>query len=302
MIAARIAAVALMTLPCVAGTSFLAACRPAADVPARPTGAQASRIICLGPNVTELVFALGAGDRVVGVSDFCDYPADAAGRQRVGGAITPNLEKILELRPDLVIVAGEQQKTADLCRRNNIGVLNVQADSIEGVCASAMLVGERLGKSEEARKLCDRIRADLDAVRKRTAGRPRPRVFLCLWRSPESLSGLASASAQGFLGEVLEVAGGENIFADLPQSYSQVSKEELVARRPDVVIELRPGEHLSAGRVERLVADWQELAKLPAVKNHRVYVLTQDFLMLPGPRIALAAGALADVIHPEAGP
>ena len=259
------------------------------------------RIIALAPSHVELLFALGVGDRVVGVGDHCFAPPEAKARPRCGGTFDPNFEQMLALRPDLVVVQGRAEGVDAFCRRYGIRIVHLAAEDLDSLYASAYELGDVLGAKAEAERLVARIRADLDAVARRVAGRPRPKVFLCIGRQTGSLRSLFSAGGPTFLTEMLAIAGGDNILADVGIRYPTVSKEDLVARAPDVILEIHAGWQASQVARGKLVADWAALASLPAVRNGQVHVLTDDFLLLPGPRIAQAAARFADVLHPDAG-
>jgi iron complex transport system substrate-binding protein len=268
------------------------------------------RVITIGPNVTETVFALGAGERVVAVTDFCTYPPEARQKARVGGLFHPNLERMIALEPDLVVMQAPMEKVIGLCKERGVDWLAVGMNDLAGIYRGIGLLGGKLGLEEEAARLRAEIESGLDDVRKRVAGLeggpdgggPRVKLFLCTGRAPGELSGLGTAGPGGFLAELVEIAGGENIFADAVTRYPQVSKEALTRRAPEVIIECRPGADLDGAARERLVAEWDALSSLPAVREGRVHVLTDDFLMIPGPRIVKTARRLAELLHPEAFP
>ncbi|MFP4058645.1 MAG: ABC transporter substrate-binding protein [Candidatus Brocadiia bacterium] len=264
------------------------------------------RIVVATPSLVECVYALGAGDRVVGVSGFATYPPQARAVAGVGGQVNPRLDRILALRPDLLVVQGEAEKLADFARQHAIPTLHLAMDSIEEVCASLRRLGAALGCEPQAERLVARIRYQLAAVRLRVAGRPRPRVFLCTGHTPGSLRSLSTAGGGTFLSQLLGIAGGRNVFSDVGLPYPTVSKDQLVERAPEVIVELRPpmvpGRALSAAARRQLVADWARLPSLPAVRERHIHVLTDDFLLIPGPRMALTAERLAEVLHPDAEP
>lgn len=286
-----------------AGLAAAVAVHLAATRGPRTPGAQPQRpqrIVALAPNAIETVFALGAGGRVVGVGDFGSYPPEAVALPRVGGTHNPNVERLVSLKPDLVIVQGKAAKYADFGRRYGVRILHLQMDSIETIGAGIDTLGEALGLEAQAVALNRRIGAALDAVRRRVSGRRRPRVFVSLGRQIGSLRELYSIGGASFLSELLDAAGGANVFADVRQPYPKVNKESLLERKPDVVLELRAGEELSAAARRKLLADWQALGSLPAVRDGRIHVLTDDFLLIPGPRVARTAARLAGVLHPDA--
>ena len=237
---------------------------------------------------------------MVGVGDHCFHPPEATAKPRCGGTFDPNFEQMLALRPDLVVVQGRAEKAAAFCRRYGIRILHVGIEDLDTLYAGARELGRVAGAEGEAERLVARIHADLDAVARRVAGRGRPKVFLCLGRQAGSLRSLFSAGGPTFLTEMLDAAGGGNVLADVAIRYPTVSKEDLVARAPDVILEIRAGATLSDAVCRQLVADWATLPSLPAVRDGRIHVLTDDFLLLPGPRVAQVARRFADVLHPGA--
>jgi len=268
--------------------------------PAMPAGRAPRRVVCMAPNVAEAVFALGAGDRVVGVSQYTNYPPEARSRPSVGALYNPDLERLVALRPDLVIVQQRHEKVEALCRRRGIPVLRVSMTDVRSILAGILSLGRVLGRPESARALCARIEAELAAVRRRVAGRPRVKVFLCLGRSPGSLKGLFTVGGKSFLSQLIETAGGKNIFADLEKEYHQISAESLLVRAPEVIVETYPSQELSRGRRRRLLRDWQAMPTLPAVRRGRIFFVTDDYILVPGPRIGRIAARLAGLFHPEA--
>ena len=275
--------------------------QPAPHPSPRPDGTAApQRIIVLAPSHVEMVFALGAGQRVVGVGDYCFAPPEAKAKPRCGGTFNPNYEQMLALRPDLVVVQGKAEKVEAFCRRYGVRILHLTVEDLGMLYAAVRELGTVLGAQPEAEKLIARVRADLDAVAQRVAGRPRPKVFVCIGRQVGSLRSLYSTGGPTFLTEMLTIAGGQNVIADVATRYPTVSKEDLVARAPDVILEVHAGWQGDQASRAKLVADWAALASLPAVRNRRIHVLTDDYLLLPGPRIAQVAARFAEVLHPEA--
>lgn len=233
----------------------------------------------------------------MGVGDFCDYPAEAKKLPRVGGYLDPNLERFLTLSPDLVIVSGRHEKVDEFCRREDIGVLHLSIDNIDGIFAGIRKLGEITGREKKAEALLEEIDAGLARVRAQYANAPRPRVFACINRAPGSLGSLYTVGGNTFVSELLAVAGGSNIFSDVTLPYPEASKESLLVRAPEVILDLRPGEDLSPTNRERLLRDWDVFKSVPAVAEGRVYILTEDCLLLPGPRVVQAAETLARYLH-----
>jgi iron complex transport system substrate-binding protein len=252
----------------------------------------------MAPSITECVFALGAGERVIAVTDWCTHPPEARERARVGGFLDPNLELIAALRPDLVIAQGRAPKVASLCRDRGIGIVLVDIHDLESLYSTIGELGGLLALEEEASRLVSDIRGRLEKVACAVGGLPRRRVFLCTGRRPGSLATLGTTSAEGILSELLAIAGGDNVFAELDAEYSQVSKEALLARDPEVVIELRPQPDMTDAERARAASEWKALRSLRAAREGRVHVLTEEYLMTPGPRVWMTAEALARALHP----
>ena len=265
----------------------------------QPEGKHYARIISMAPNITETVFALGCGERVVGVADFSNYPPEAAQKQRAGGFINPNFERLLGLRPDIVIVQGAGVKLGKFCADNDIEFMAIDMNSIGTIYEGIAALGEKLGRPEQAERLCDDIRLQFKELADRLAGVERPGVFLCMGHTGGSLRDIYTAGPDSFLSELIGLAGGENIFGDIATGYPQVSKEALQKRRPGVIIEPLGRQGLTDAFLAQLRADWGRMGQLPAVKSGRLYFPTEDYLQIAGPRIAQAARRLAELIHPE---
>jgi iron complex transport system substrate-binding protein len=269
-------------------------------VPRGKREAAPRRIVATAPSVVEFLFALGAGGRVVGVGDYCFYPPEATRLSRIGGEYNPNFERILALKPDLLIAQGRAEKLGDFCRRNAVPILCTNTDTLGTLRSGLRELGQAAGLEAEADRLGARLLVELAAVASRVAGRPRPKVFLCMNHTPGSLRGLSTAHGGSLLSELLDIAGGENVLGDIALAYPPVSKDQLLERQPDVILDLHAGEELSDEARRLLLADWQAMASLPAVRSGRVYVLTDDSLLIPGPRVPAVARRLAEVLHPEA--
>ena len=260
------------------------------------------RIVCMSPAVVELAFAIGAGDRVVGVSAHTMHPPEALSRPLCGGFFDPNYEAILSLRPDLIVTQGRAEDLQRFAGHNGIALLSLDIVGLESILTEARRLGEVLDSRAGAERLCADIQARLDAVRARVAGRPPVSVLLVTAREPGALNGLQAVGPGGFLDDLIGLAGGVNVVADLPQSYGPVSKEMLLARWPAVVVEL----HGEGGDAEALLREaralWAGLPSLPAVRDGRVYAIEATYAMIPGPRVVELAERLVEFLHGGAGP
>jgi iron complex transport system substrate-binding protein len=277
---------------------LLAACRRGEPAPGP---GEARRVITLTPSLTEIVFALGAGPLVVGVSDYCDYPREATTRPRIGTFLQPNLERILALQPDLVFVDGVQKDVAAALAQAGVGAVPVSMNSLSEVRQAIVQVGQALGRPAAAERLLARLDAELAEVEKiwraTAATRTRPRVFFSVDREVGGLRGLVAAGPGTYLDELLRHAGGHNIFSDLPLRYAKVPVEEVTARQPDVILD---AVHISDPNTsERVLADWQALREVPAVRTGRVFLLSQRAFVTPGPRLGQALRELTAMLQPR---
>ena len=255
-------------------------------------------IVTFGPNLTETVFALGQGDRIAGVTSFCDYPPEAASKEKLGGYLDPNLERIAVLRPSLLILPGRHEKLSELAGQYCIPVLNAHMDNLESIHTSIVNIGAALECPEKATDLWNSITRQLDAVRAGVGGQSRPKVLLINTRTNHDLNNLFTVGRTSFLAELTDVAGGENIFNDVNDPYFEASKETIVMRAPDVIVEFHSGEPLTPAQQAQFLADWNELPSLPAVRAKRVYLFMESYGLRPGPRIPLTARKLAEIFHP----
>jgi iron complex transport system substrate-binding protein len=264
-----------------------------------PADRRPARIISLIPAVTEMLFAIGAGPRVVAVSSFDEYPPEVKSLQRVGALLDPDVERILSLRPDLVIVYGTQADLIKQLARASIPMFHYQHAGLADVARTIAALGEAVGQRREADAVVERIETDLAAVRTRVAGRDRPRTLIVFGREALALRGIYASGGVGFLHDMLEAAGGQNVFADIARQSVQASTELILVRRPEVILELRGGEMTPDIRA-REAAVWNALPSLPAVRSRRVHVLNDPRTVVPGPRVAEGAALIARAVHPEA--
>lgn len=269
----------------------------------RPPGAAGgsySCIVSITPSLTEIIYALGCGDRIAGVGDFVAWPPEAAAKPRVGGYLNPSLETILALDPDLLVIQGRSEQAAEFCERNGIAFERFEIDRIADVYAAIERLGGLLGVPGRADSLAAALRGELDSVSARVAGYGRPDVFYSMGHSPGEMNTLFTAGGNSFVSELITVAGGRNIFADRVELYPEISKEVLVSRAPGLIIESGVGHAGDSDYEARLRDDWRMFPTIPAVIGGRVYIVTEPYFEIPGPRLGKAAAMLAGLIHPEA--
>jgi iron complex transport system substrate-binding protein len=282
-----LAALATSALSCNSRRTSSAGARTVIDelgrsvqVPALP-----QRIVSLAPSVTEVLFALGAGERVAGITSYCDYPPEAKLKPAVGDTLRPSLEKMVTLKADLVIISTSSQVEASVQRLEELGIPVYVSNprSIDGVLESIDKIGDLIGIRERARELTDELRARIATVEARVAGTGLPSVFVILGTEP-----LITAGAGSFINNLMNRAGARSISAEAKGDYPQYSIEAVVAGQPEIIFLQAGGNELP-----------ERLRQTPAARSNRVYHIDDDLLLRPGPRIVDGLERIAARIHPE---
>jgi iron complex transport system substrate-binding protein len=266
--------------------------------------AEPRRIVSTTPSITEILFALGLGPRVVGVTSFCRYPPEALRLPKVGSFLDPHIEVILGLRPDLVIVQKNPVRLTERLQAVKLRVIEVDPESIGGVYKTIDEIARAAGVSEKGLQLSQSIRGELQGLRRRAEKLPRRTVLFIVGRTPGTLDGLIAAAKGSYLDELLQVAGGKNVLGDSPAAYPKITHEELFARNPEVIIDMGDSTHTGVitGQHRRgVVRLWQRFPKLDAVRNRRVYAVADDRFVVAGPRMTEAVREFGKMLHPEAG-
>ncbi len=249
------------------------------------------RVVSLAPSITEILFAIGAGDSVVGVTEFCDYPPEALTKTQVGDS-RPNLEAILALEPDLVlameVIRDDVLKTLQQLK---IPLFILEAKSLEHVYAHIRTLGRMLDRVQEANALAHSMRQGIQAIGDRTSSLPKPRVLYVLYSQPFITVGPGS-----FIHQLLEFAGGDNIAKDVGQAYPRLSMEVVMQKDPEILLFPSMG---GKGSPESDRDQWTRWDTMTAVKNDRLYFVPWALISRPGPRLVQGLAALAKVIHPE---
>jgi iron complex transport system substrate-binding protein len=250
------------------------------------------RLISLAPSVTEIVYALGRGDRLVGDTEYCDYPPEAKRKPHVGAVLNPSLEQIVALKPDLVLGIAEanRRETAEQLDRLGIPLYGLTAHTMDDMLRSVDDLGDLLGREAEAGALIERLQNRIQAVAERVKGRPRPKVLFVVWYQP-----LVTAGPHTFISDVIRRAGGQSVTDDVREEWPRLSLEEALHRDPDIIL---------FPRSESFAPSLEEFPKLPgwrdfrAVKNSRLYFIP-DTIVRPCPRLVDALEEVARVLHPE---
>ncbi len=259
------------------------------------------RVVTLVPAVTEMLFAMGAGQAVVGVSSFETYPPEARMLPRVGALIDPDFERILSLKPDLAVVYASQTDLIARLERARVPLFRYEHAGLADITSTIRSLGHRLERAAEAEALAGRIEHDLDAIRRSVAGRARPRTALLFGREPGALRNIYASGGVGFMHDMLVAAGGLDVFDDVKRQNLQATAEILLARAPDIIVEVRAAENWTADRIARERAVWNALPSVPAVRNGRIHFVFDVRLAIPGPRVAEAVRVLAETVHGSVG-
>ena len=260
-------------------------------------GGAGKGVVSLAPNITETIYALGEEGQLVGVSDFDDYPPRVRRLPKLGGYIDPNLEQLALIRPALIMVPGQHEAVTTFASQNGMTVLNVHMDSLATIDEGIATIGTALGVEKAATKLRRQTTSKLDGIRTAVAEFDRPKVFIVLSREQGDLSNLRTVGGTSFLSELVDAAGGDNIYGDAKEPYLEASKETLMVKAPDVILEVQAGRNFTQKQATALHSDWRLMDSLPAWKEGRIYIFSDSHMMRPGPRVTDVARQFAKKLH-----
>ena len=249
------------------------------------------RIVSTAPSNTEILFALGLGERVIGVTEYCDYPEEALEKEKIGGFSTVDIERITSLNPDLIL-ASEKTGIENIEKLEELGmtVVVLQPENVDGILHDIRLVGKITGEEARAMELAGDMENRIKKVQENTKNLEKPEVFYVVWHDP-----LMSAGSGTFISDLIDMAGAVNIAHDM-EGYKAMSLEVVVERDPDIII-------IPTGMGEQPIYDFvvaeERLGDVSAVKNERVYKIDQNIVSRAGPRIVDGLEEIAKFIHPE---
>jgi iron complex transport system substrate-binding protein len=249
------------------------------------------RIVSTAPSNTEILFALGLGERVIGVTEYCDYPEEAKEKEKIGGFSTVDIEMTAALNPDLIL-ASEKTGIENIEKLEELGmtVVVLQPENVDGVLHDIRLVGKITGEEARAEELAGDMENRIKNVQENTKGLEKPEVFYVVWHDP-----MMSAGSGTFISDLIDMAGGTNIAHDM-EGYKAMSLEVVVERDPDIII-------TPTGMGEQPIYDFvvaeERLFDVSAVKNGRVHTIDQNIVNRAGPRIVDGLEEIAKYIHPE---
>jgi iron complex transport system substrate-binding protein len=256
-------------------------------------GTEPKRIVSLSPGNTEILFALGLDDQIVGVSDYCDYPAQAKEKQKVGGFATISIERVVSLEPDLVLATGGVQlRTVDRLEELGIKTLVLSPKTVGDILNDIELVGKITNRNNEAVILVEELKNRIRFIESATFQlKSTPRVYYEIWHSP-----LMSTGQNTWINELIDLAGGINIFSDSSDPYPIISSELVIKRDPEIIITKRG---YMGGIAKEDIEGRPGWNRITAVKTGRIYEIDENILIRPGPRIIDGLEALTAIIHPQ---
>ncbi len=256
------------------------------------------RIVSLSPSVTEILYGLGAWPQVIAVSQFCTYPDDVKNKPRVNGWDNTNLEQVMALKPDFVIgVDAQEPFLRD--KLNGLGVrsLFLKSQTLADILASVGEIGGATDHEREGKDLAAKIQGEIDAVRRAVADRPHPRVLCVVDRVPGTIRDLYTATRGSYLDELISIAGGESIAPQAEHGYGKINKEAVLTLNPEVIIDMVQGSKGNFG--EDPVAVWNELGEVRAVRDKRIYSISDPSVIHPSQFVGHTAQTFARALHPE---
>ena len=248
------------------------------------------RIVSLSPNITEIIFALNQQHKLIAVSEYCTYPAEANQIERIGGLLDPNMERLLSLNADLFIGTPAHQELAHKLRTANKHTVLLPNDQLADVFSSIDSIGSLLGCNAEAQQLMASIQDSLAHYKTLASElKSSSRALLVIGRDPGGTHKITASGTETFLSEVWQLLGAQNTFSNLPARYAQISREALLINNPELIIEFKFKQDWNEKKDFENKKSWADLITLSAVKRDRIFVLTGDYTLIPGPRIYLLA-------------
>ena len=258
------------------------------------------RIISMSPSITETLFALGVGDRVVGVTDFCSYPKEACALPKIGGLLNPSVEAWITLKPDLIIHQDDSHKLRINAKNLGIRTLGISMTRIQDILDTIKILGKVLGCEPAAHALTQKLQSGIHNKKIRLQSVPKKTTLLLLNEGGDPNGALYAVGPGTFLGELLDLAGAQNVLIDPTINYPKISKEYILRHSPEVIIQAGPNANMSPQEKAQKLKQWQRFPTLTAVKNKTIYFVGADYILIPGPRFLNILDHFARVIHPEA--
>ena len=259
------------------------------------------RIISLAPNITETLFALGLADKVVAVSDYCDFPAAVNILPKVGGLMNSNLEAIIAQQADLVILSAKQHRTIKQLQHLKIPTLAVHNTTLSDIKETITAIGRSTAHQQQARTILNTLENKINFIAEKIKSLSRPTVMISLGNSTsnERINTVYIAGQNDFYNDLITLAGGTNVYTDTRLNVPSLSVEGIIQLNPDIIIDIYPEDDDHNADIQQVLQRWQSLKHINAVKNNRIYIVEESYATIPGPRIILLLEKFARLIHPE---
>jgi iron complex transport system substrate-binding protein len=257
-----------------------------------------TRIISASPNITEIIAALGKADRLVAITDYCTYPPEIQYLPRIGGFVDMQFEKIIKLKPDLVILLDSQKKIARHLHHLKIPVLMVSNNRVEEILDSIAIIGNQLQAKNMAEYWIQQIRQRFPANPPvLTPDEVKPKVLILIHREEHALKKMMAVGVDNYLNDIIEAAGGINLMKQASIQYPEVSITSILASPPDIIIETRSNNNLTREEVMQIKSPWLDYSSIPAVRNNKIYVVGDPSFTIPSHRIIYTADTMKAIIQ-----
>ncbi|MBN1788819.1 MAG: ABC transporter substrate-binding protein [Sedimentisphaerales bacterium] len=261
-----------------------------------------SRIISLAPSTTEILFSLGLGDKVIGVSEFCDYPVGARTKLKIGGLLNPNYEAIVAAKPDLVITFDDMAEAESKFKTLGIDTLVVKHDRLDDIFDSIVLIGQHCDKAEDAEVMVGKLKTKMQTIKNQCVNQGRPKVLIVVGHSlsqdtDKAPENIYIAGKDDFYSTMLELAGGQNAYTG-SIAFPAIGYESLISMNPQIIIDIVSVEQNRLD-AEIVIKQWKNLDRIDAVKNDRIHIFGENYMAIPGPRFILTLEKIARVINPR---
>lgn len=272
--------------------------------PAEPADGSATeyqRLISLSPSITETLYALGLADRLVAVTDYCDYPVEAQSLPTVGGYTDPSLEAIVSNEPDLVILLQSQQQLRQQLNHLGIATHSIDNSTLLGIEAAIASIAQVTGQQAQADVLLDAINQTVDRVQQKVSSQPPVRTLISIahYVNSEKLDIVYIAGQRDFYNDLLKLAGGSNVYTDSRIKVPSVSEEGIIRMNPDVIIDIFPEADDHHSDMNLVRQQWLKLDAVSAIQQQRVHIIERDYASIPGPRIFQLLPEIARLLHPQ---
>jgi iron complex transport system substrate-binding protein len=258
---------------------------------------KAQRVVSLSPSITEVLFAIGAGDQVSAVTDFCTYPKEALQKPKIGGMLNSSAESIIALKPDLMVFQPGKSNVKQLAIKLNIEYIEASFQDLKSIYQAIQDIGNAVGKEKEAEKLITDIKSKLESYQERLKNVKPKSTLLILGDSRDPLRDLYAVGKRTFLDELLTLSGGENVLSETLSQYPKISREYIISRSPEVVIIAGPNSEVTEKEFSSNLNAWRVLGSVRAVKNKSIHIISEDYILIPGPRLVNIVDKFYQAIH-----